>query len=434
MLALVFGGRRRRQKREAKPEAIVSPKTERVISPEELARLNREIRTAEIRLDWTQKRIDQLASEHEELTARHNQLRHDEVKRGQAAGARIERDRAQAQERIDQHRDATEREIQQFEAVAGELVAQRYAAGDLLGRLLDEAWQMRIKSTATTLESKDRPAVVAAQQVREIGARLTESKRVAARAAGLLAYYEALFPWLVEVRPLDPAEGEATPTSDDADDPARHYLSAEEWAQRTSAERSQLALDRWLRGRRTDWQLGTDYERYVGWLREKDGASVVYHGIIEGFDDLGRDLIVTRPDGVEIVQCKRWARFKTIYENHLFQLAGTVLAARLERPHDSVRGTFVTTTQLSERARAFAQALSITVVEGFPMGDYPRIKCNVASSGERIYHLPFDQQYDRTVIRNEGECFVATAAEAESLGFRRAKRWQPPVTATASPS
>lgn len=53
---------------------------------------------------------------------------------------------------------------------------------------------------------------------------------------------------------------------------------------------------------------------------------------------------------------------------------------------------------------------------------------NVArASGERIYHLPFDQQYDTTVVEpDRGECFVATVAEAEQLGFRRAWRWHAP--------
>lgn len=41
-----------------------------------------------------------------------------------------------------------------------------------------------------------------------------------------------------------------------------------------------------------------------------------------------------------------------------------------------------------------------------------------------IYHLPFDEQYDTTkIVPSEGDCFVATVAEAERLGFRRAYRF-----------
>jgi hypothetical protein len=46
--------------------------------------------------------------------------------------------------------------------------------------------------------------------------------------------------------------------------------------------------------------------------------------------------------------------------------------------------------------------------------------------GEKIYHLPFDQQYDRTKIRpGTGEKYAYTVAEAENDGFRRAWKWRP---------
>ena len=59
-----------------------------------------------------------------------------------------------------------------------------------------------------------------------------------------------------------------------------------------------------------------------------------------------------------------------------------------------------------------------------PLGKYPMIKCNISSNGNKIYHLPFDQQYDKTLIRNVGECYVSTVKEAEEKGFRRAFRWK----------
>jgi hypothetical protein len=103
---------------------------------------------------------------------------------------------------------------------------------------------------------------------------------------------------------------------------------------------------------------------------------------------------------------------------------GSVVALRIERPQARVRGTFVTTTSLSKRACEFARQPDIGVQEHFPLADYPGIKCNVArASCERIYHLPFDQQYDATVIEPErGERFVATIAEAEQLGILRRAR------------
>jgi hypothetical protein len=41
------------------------------------------------------------------------------------------------------------------------------------------------------------------------------------------------------------------------------------------------------------------------------------------------------------------------------------------------------------------------------------------------YHLPFDQQYDRTIVHaDRGEFYAQTIAEAEKKGFRRAWRWR----------
>ena len=61
------------------------------------------------------------------------------------------------------------------------------------------------------------------------------------------------------------------------------------------------------------------------------------------------------------------------------------------------------------------------------MGEFPRIKCNIGKDvngiSTKIYHLPFDQQYDKTQIVHKGECYATTVEEAEKLGFRRAGRW-----------
>ena len=50
-------------------------------------------------------------------------------------------------------------------------------------------------------------------------------------------------------------------------------------------------------------------------------------------------------------------------------------------------------------------------------------QCNIGKQGEKIYHLPFDQQYDKILIDKQGEFFAHTVKEAEEKGFRRAFRW-----------
>lgn len=92
----------------------------------------------------------------------------------------------------------------------------------------------------------------------------------------------------------------------------------------------------------------------------------------------------------------------------------------------SVRPAPYTTYELSSQAKDFAEMLGVAIRENFAFEPYPCIKCNISeSTGERIYHFPFDQQYDRTVIGNvPGEFYAMTVAEAESAKFRRAQKWR----------
>ena len=51
------------------------------------------------------------------------------------------------------------------------------------------------------------------------------------------------------------------------------------------------------------------------------------------------------------------------------------------------------------------------------------IKGNLSSSGERIYHVPGTQHYERTKINTmKGERWFCTEAEAFSAGWWKAKR------------
>ena len=72
--------------------------------------------------------------------------------------------------------------------------------------------------------------------------------------------------------------------------------------------------------------------------------------------------------------------------------------------------------------------MGVRIKDDVVADDWPMVKCNIADDGERIYHLPMDQQYDRVEIAKKGECYVHTVAEAENLRFRRAKKWLPVTT------
>lgn len=213
-------------------------------------------------------------------------------------------------------------------------------------------------------------------------------------------------------------------------DATKDYLTKEEYSSLSTIERNQLALDRYVNSHnKSKWQIGRDYELFVGYKYEQKGYSVNYFGSFMGMEDLGRDLIAKKDGKTLIIQCKYWSTKKEIHENHVNQLYGTLACYCIENnlPKDSAKGILVTNITLSDMARKMADYLGIEYVENFEMGVFPRIKCNISYDElgikTKIYHLPFDQQYDSTKIDQNGEFMALTVEEAEKAGFRRAFRW-----------
>jgi hypothetical protein len=242
---------------------------------------------------------------------------------------------ADAKAQLAEIRRAADREHQQLaEARAAlEAIASMHVSG---AEYIADAWAdyeaAITRAQAEQLRIKSRRAPKSATAVRERGKEMRRLRREAKLNQWIIRLYEHHFPWLTELRdPDEEAAYLAGPTGEAADqdnqDPVRHWLSAQEYAALSPAERNQLSLDRYSGSRKSPWELGRDYERYIGYLREQAGGKVTY-------------------------------------------------------------------------------------------------KCNIARDGERIYHLPFDQQYDRTVIEaDRGKCYASTVADAERAGFRRAWRW-----------
>lgn len=311
------------------------------------------------------------------------------------------------------------------------LARQKATGFPWLANAYAEYFHLEEMELAHALEKKKHPAFTAAEKVREAALRRREAERIARIFKYQIEYYENLFPWLVDLKSEDIEEElvrirTASSSDDNTEDPAKQWLTSEEYSRLPSAVKYQTALDRYWSKKKSRWEVGRDFERYVGWRYESQGSSVRYQGIIDGFDDLGRDLIVSKGNSVGIVQCKYWSKEKTIHEKHIFQLYGTVVAYKIDHPGIKVQGHFVTSTTLSERARQFAKCLGIKCTESLRLAPYPCIKCNISRrpGGERIYHLPFDQQYDTTVIEaDRGEFYASTVAEAEAKGFRRAFRY-----------
>ena len=212
-------------------------------------------------------------------------------------------------------------------------------------------------------------------------------------------------------------------------DRTKHYLSDSEWNSLSETERSQLALDRYVEShRKSNWQIGRDYELFVGRLYENKGWNVEYYGSSMKLQDMGRDLIARKGERTEIIQCKYWGKDKLIHEKHIFQLYGTTIMYKMTHSKEIIVPRFVTNNTLSDTAREVAQYLDINYQEELEMGQFPRIKCNIGrdeyGAVTKIYHLPMDQQYDNVIIEpDKGEFFAMTVLEAENAGFRRAYKW-----------
>jgi len=295
-----------------------------------------------------------------------------------------------------------------------------------LATAYSDAVALVFTNSSNYLKRKSHPAHSAAEEVKNMR---KEAKQHAADAKMYQYQYELLLHSMPSVE--DSLEDDGTMeivkdyfeqnTNDNEDyDRVHNYISKEEYSKLSVDKRNQLALDRYMQRHKNNWQIGRDYEMYVcHWLKEK-GYEVEHTGI-KGFEDLGRDIIAHKDGTDYIVQCKYWSKNKVIREKYIMQLYGTTIAYKEEYrllflPH----GIFVTNIELSDTAKKFASFLNISVIK-LPLGEYPVIKCNI-NQGNKIYHLPFDQQYDRTQICKKGEFFASTVKEAVDAGFRRAYR------------
>ena len=294
------------------------------------------------------------------------------------------------------------------------------------------------------LKSKNRPALKAGEEVKIAKREKRKALKHLQQMQNRLEVYEFLAPWLTDYVDLPSGEllqslvEEETHREQSKDnkndyesDPISTYVPKSEYQKLDATTRNQLALDRYCNSKRklTPWAVGIQFERYTGWRYEEDGWRVEYTGALKGKEDQGIDLICKKNAEVHIVQCKRLSAIKEIpvRENVVAQTFGAAMVYGLKNKIqlENIKPVVITTYQLSDDAKDFANVLKVKAEENVEIGSYPMIKCNINKSGEKIYHLPMDQQYDKTVIEiDKGEKYVATVQEAEELGFRRAFRWR----------
>lgn len=308
--------------------------------------------------------------------------------------------------------------------------------GDKLARnwysqLIAEAKSIEDESLEKYLKNKKRPAIKTADQVKNIKNEKKEVIKKLKVAEYQLKLYEENFPIIEDLKDylLENDQFMSIHTESSDIDPAKKYLKPEDYEKLSTTEKNQKALNNYINRNHSKLEIGRFYERYIGFLYEKDGWKVKYFGIIEGFDDLGRDLICSKDDKIEIVQTKNWAKHKTIREKYIYQHFATTVHYKLQNKINKnidVKSKFISTIDCSEMAKEVCKALDIDY-EIIPFSkEYPMIKCNInPSTKEKIYHLPFDQQYDKIIIGDvPGEKYLSKIYEAEAEGFRRAFRYK----------
>lgn len=301
---------------------------------------------------------------------------------------------------------------------------------------VDKIHEMIDNREAGYLITKKNPAPKAHDALIEAKAGTRQWRKQAIALKNQVMLYEAEAPWLIETLEYSVAEIieglnilEQERHQSFNEDPVNTYVTQAEWSRMSSSEKNQIALDRYFeRRQKSPWLAGIMYERYIGSLYENNGYDVIYHGATEGVRDFGIDLVCSKGENWLLIQCKRLSAVKEapVRENTVAQLYGSALVfSHIKNIDiDMVMPVLVTSYILSDEAKDFADILGVKYRENVLLERYPCIKCNIAKNGEKIYHLPFDQQYDVSKInKDKDERYVSTVKEAEALGFRRAFKW-----------
>ena len=164
-----------------------------------------------------------------------------------------------------------------------EIVAKEKSKGfPWLSDAYAEYFYLQALKEADYLDNKKHHAPISANKVREIARKRRIIEKKLRIAQGIINYYQDLFPFLEDL--LGETEDEMLiyilsrnieePIKDVGEigvDPVKIYLShlsKEEYQKLSSTERNQLALDRYWTKHKSKWQLGKDYERYIGYLFE----------------------------------------------------------------------------------------------------------------------------------------------------------------------
>lgn len=207
----------------------------------------------------------------------------------------------------------------------------------------------------------------------------------------------------------------------------------------------QSRFDKWLfavENARAEnkWKYGRDYERYVGYLFEREGFSVIFNGATLGSSDGGIDLFCFKSGIVYPIQCKRWKNQVGVEE--IYKFAEAVESFKRNRSaypipliYSKVMPLFYSTNGYTAEAERTASSKNITCqVQKFnSIREYPAVKCT-ALNGRKVYYLPFDRDFDSIRVGvYRGGCYKFSVLEAEQAGYHYYKGLPVENTKSSSP-
>ena len=161
--------------------------------------------------------------------------------------------------------DSREKELEHAKTELCDMLTTAQITTPFLAKQFSDFMYINDLLDADYLETKSRPAFTAAEKVREISAQ----KRLLQEQCKLQEYqlnlYESSFPWLAEFKEISTEDLQQLKSVDSAPDSEysslRNWLSPQEYQSLSSVERLQLALNRYSKRQKSNWQIGIEYER-----------------------------------------------------------------------------------------------------------------------------------------------------------------------------
>jgi hypothetical protein len=159
------------------------------------------------------------------------------------------------------------------------IIDQRKSQFPWLASAIADFYALISERDAKYLENKSHPATRSAEVVREYG----KKQRDAIRESRLMRYrvecYGKIFPWISDYVGDDVPDAAVDVSGvehNQEDDAAKYWLSKADYERLPTVEKYQKALDNWKRRKRSNWEIGRDYERNVGYVYETQGYEIYW--------------------------------------------------------------------------------------------------------------------------------------------------------------